>query len=140
MIKLLLVFMIFPIIALGSYYTPTASSVLYADNITSHKAQYYQDDGILHVAGGVSFAGNVDAYIYGNGNVKLAISLPISTALASAHECNGVAFDSWRFNRAVVYADPDNDRAIIEVVPSAAGDINNPQMMDMHYLFMCEII
>jgi hypothetical protein len=114
--------------AFADYYTPTAANVQDASSITAHKAQYSQDDGVMHVSGSVSFSG-ASAF------TKVSLSLPVSSALASVYDCNGVVGESPSYNVGVVYADPSSDKAVIEINP-----LPQDTVLDYYYSFMCEIL
>jgi hypothetical protein len=114
-------------------YTPSVTAVQHAGNLSSEKAQYTVQDGIVRVTGKVSVGSDDYAEL-----TKVRISLPVSSALTEASDCHGNMTEDNFFNVGVVNADPDNDAVIISY-KAYASDETFSIITDIHYSFSCEV-
>lgn len=114
-------------------YTPNATAVAHAGNVSSDKAQYSVTDGIVTVSGKVSVGSDDYAEL-----TKVRISLPVSSNLENVNDCHGNMTEDNFFNVGVVNADPDNDAVIISY-KAYASDETFSIITDIHYTFKCEV-
>lgn len=123
-------------------YTPTVANVQYVfpASIVSHKAQYSQANGIVHVAGSVELQADSDAMF--SPPAIVSVSLPVSSALASEYDCNGVVGEAPHYNVGSIKADPSSGKVLLMFNPSVASSVYDPNsdILHLYYQFDCEVL
>ncbi len=110
-------------------FTSAGTSVVNVASITGRASSYMRVGDWVTVSGSISITPT-------SAGVETAvnITLPISSNLASAGQCNGTAISSGEFKGAVIYGDATNDKAQIDFLPGTNA-------AQVHYFtFMYKVI
>jgi hypothetical protein len=130
-----LLLVLFSSFAFAGTYTPTLTNVQYAYAMTSHQAEYFVTDSVLHVAGVLDSSFDSSFVNY----AEILISLPVSSSLSSQYDCSGVVGEGPHYNIGHIEADAGSDSALLVINPSLSTTPPDEAPLTLHYMFDCVV-